>query len=688
MATKGSYGLDKRGNRVSANSPSAVSIVGGGAPEPSVAAPVAAPAIGGGMPDLGKAGTGGLQPGQKAPAAGPQFDPGPRRADETVEQYKARILETPLFYKDPNSATGFSSTPVNARQGRPVPTLSPQQAAEVLAKYGIGGTGTKLEGLTAKDAAARAAEAKQRLLGGALQTGGSFYEVTQLGNVKKASDALRTSLSKVNVDPWQTKDDKLAARKSALDMAAGQIAQSFADPQSFISSYNGNPAFQTALADYVKAGGTVSDVAAKIAAKGTAAPGAQTTAEYLAGLNGPQGGLTVVKDLPNADGTRTVTYSNGETAVVNQSLNGDGTVSYAETATGDLFRDAAAAFTGRERAQTIEGIDRIAQVPQQYRDFYYGSDKELGVLQRQRQEADLTIKRLTDAYESSGKSTDEQFDYQIQKNGEEAKAKVAELEEKRIEAKAYLTGRLAQLGALTTTGEAPAALANLDAKYEKAKAETMSALQSTNKDLLMKKREVIGKLQSDLADKIEDIRGDLSKSEEDVRKEIMKVTIDTEGKVASEVKGYNAKAEAAYKSFLNVNNKATREYLNQFLKTASGGLSSEYMKQLTGAVNAANPPKKTSPSSGGFKSGSLVLTGADLASGEQALEASRGEDGHANSAVYTAMYKKWVAGGGLLKDFILKYPPKNYGNPADSTLPSFLRPAASKATSGGRSLNG
>lgn len=80
-----------------------------------------------------------------------------------------------------------------------------------------------------------------------------------------------------------------------------------------------------------------------------------------------------------------------------------------------------------------------------------------------------------------------------------------------------------------------------------------------------------------------------------------------------------------------------------------------------------------------YKSGKAVFTGEQLSQFSTELEKSKtlfGGDGiYVNPEVYQQAYEAWVSPevGGLAKDFLLKFPPKKYVNPANTTLPSYLR---------------
>lgn len=566
----------------------------------------------------------------------PANTPDPQRPGETTAQYQARILQTPFLYRDPTSATGFSNTNPATGTGNYVPTLSAEESAAVLKKYGISGTGSDFTGLTAAEAASKAQAKKQQLLGGlnAADPTSSFYQVTQLGNIKKATDALNSGISTVNNDPWKTGDDKTTSVKELLDRTTNGIASSYSDPQSFINDYQTNPQLSAILSDYIKAGGTVNDVSQRIAQNsGAAAPGGnnQDAATYL--LNGANSGA------------------------------GD-----------NVYTAAADKYLSTDKSNSVQEINRLAKVPQDYIDLYYGTPEKQGVLQKIKTDAQTSIDNLNKAYGNSKQTTSDQFDYQVQKNTLQAQSDVADLEAKRLQQKNYLTEKLASIGALTTTGAAPAALSDLDARYDAAKSSAMQGLQNTNALLISKKTEALNTLDADLQTKIQTIKSSLSKSESDIDKDILTEKEASQKAINAELDAYNTKAKSAYTEFLNTSNKSAQQYIKDFLKTASGGMSSKTLDKYStqfqdGIAKAAKPATAPKP----FTSGSAKFTGDDLSGLEQGLNGTRGDDGYVDPAKYLAAYNQWLKLGGLSNDFISKFPPKNYVNPVNDTLPPQLR---------------
>lgn len=79
-------------------------------------------------------------------------------------------------------------------------------------------------------------------------------------------------------------------------------------------------------------------------------------------------------------------------------------------------------------------------------------------------------------------------------------------------------------------------------------------------------------------------------------------------------------------------------------------------------------------------SGSLSVTQDEISQGVQILQNSKGEDGYVDPTLFKQMYDTWVKNGGKGQDFLTQYPVKQYVNPANSWLPTYLRPTAKATT--------
>lgn len=84
--------------------------------------------------------------------------------------------------------------------------------------------------------------------------------------------------------------------------------------------------------------------------------------------------------------------------------------------------------------------------------------------------------------------------------------------------------------------------------------------------------------------------------------------------------------------------------------------------------------KNYAPRSGGGSTSPSPTSRTNLAAGEAKLRASKGPDGYVDPTVYQTAFNEWP---GTTAEFISKFPPKNYVNPANTWLPAVLRPTAS-----------
>lgn len=87
------------------------------------------------------------------------------------------------------------------------------------------------------------------------------------------------------------------------------------------------------------------------------------------------------------------------------------------------------------------------------------------------------------------------------------------------------------------------------------------------------------------------------------------------------------------------------------------------------------PSTKTSSGTNGktIVSGTLSYTPADFASDSSKLNNSKGADGFVDPTIYQNLYDAWVGAGGSITDFLKTFPSKDYVNPANNTLPTYLR---------------
>lgn len=80
--------------------------------------------------------------------------------------------------------------------------------------------------------------------------------------------------------------------------------------------------------------------------------------------------------------------------------------------------------------------------------------------------------------------------------------------------------------------------------------------------------------------------------------------------------------------------------------------------------------------SGGSGSSSSAFSTANVNQAAAALDSTRGPDNYVDPTAYQMLYNNWIAAGGSQANFLTKFPPAKYVNPANDWLPAFLRPKA------------
>ena len=113
---------------------------------------------------------------------------------------------------------------------------------------------------------------------------------------------------------------------------------------------------------------------------------------------------------------------------------------------------------------------------------------------------------------------------------------------------------------------------------------------------------------------------------------------------------------------------------NKVLETwdEKGNLTKEV---ILGKSNSASSTLPT------VKSGALVIDGNKLNSLQKILDSNRGSDGYTNTKKYLDILNSWMADGGLQQGFFTQFPPKNYLNPKDSTVPQYNKDQLKSTTS-------
>jgi len=313
-----------------------------------------------------------------------------------------------------------------------------------------------------------------------------------------------------------------------------------------------------------------------------------------------------------------------------------------------------------------------ASIPEAYKQYYFGSPEQVGLLERKEAEAKETIKLLERRAVAEEKNARARASLASDVAEAEVQQASAEIEKNRLTAKNYMMGQLAKLGALNTTGAAPEAIANLEQKYQQQAQQLNTKYDFYRRELAIDLRDKVTNIELDRDENILKIKEDVSKSEEDAWKEIFKLEIQARKDSFSTINTFAGRFRTQTESYRKELKRDAEKYAKDLAKTAStyniGSVSSNVRE---GDVSLSRDKKGKI-----VKSGVLSPTGG-MRNLSEILENSRGSDNFVNSATYQDMFQKFVDAGGTRSEFLTQFPPNRYVNPKDTSLPSFLRFGAS-----------
>lgn len=440
-----------------------------------------------------------------------------RQADETVTEYAQRLRNEPLYL------AGYDNPATRPR------TLTASEVRGLGKDLGLEGTGFdfgKLSGLTKADAQ-RILKMKGDELRGQTSAMTSFAlnsdYFNPLSSSKKLFDAFNVGL-KSATSPWNTDKDKAENKNRLIEDTSLQLSQLFDSPATFDSMYSGNSEFKKLMDSYSKQGGSIDAVRNKIV-------GSQPENASIEGNPLSQdSSLLKTPALPRVETDN------------------------------EMLKDYAQG--------TNDQIEQLAGVPEQMRQFYFG---DTGYFTKIRQDAEANLASLEESYKTIEKNTEADYKANVQRAELEAEKQFAEIEEARVDSKNYMTGMLAKLGALTTTGEAPASLARLETKYKAMATNVKASLASAKSTLAGQKASAIAQLQQQKLASIQQIRSDVTKSSYEVQRELMNLEIGTKEKIGNIIQDFNKESYTLDKEALQEAQKLKLEYDKMYYKTASGG---------------------------------------------------------------------------------------------------------------------
>lgn len=513
------------------------------------------------------------------------------------------------FYNDPNYRTP-APPPISAEESR------------IFGRQ-FGGGGSEFAGLTRGEAEAKAA-AKGQKINAQLSpyTTYSFNQETTSG-AKRIFDGFSLKLNENNNNPFNGNGSKADFTKGLLESTANDFAKLFSDQESFNNEVANNLEFKNTIDNFVKQGGNINSITSRIVPPATMQDqnAIQDVATYLNSLS------------PNATPAQKEAFNS--------------------------------LIPEKELAQNQ--IMSLAQIPKDLKDLYFGTPEKIGLIEEKRIQAEEYKKVLAKKAQDAEDDARTQANLVIEQNNADLEIESSKIEENRLKAKNYMTGMLAKMGALNTTGTAVQSLGILDQKYEQQAQTLRTKVAFANKNIQSKLTEVVHNLENEKEDQIYTLQSDLTKDKETVIKEIFKVQQSTAKEIFGVMSKYTTALRVQTDKYAKEQKAEAEKYAKEYAKT----VQKYNVKKVADAVTIKDITSTKGKSA--FKnSWSAKL--------EQSKDIGAEADGqYSDPAVYLQAFNDWVAKGGTIKDFKLVFPPADYINPANNTIDIQFRTTPKKS---------
>lgn len=424
---------------------------------------------------------------------------------------------------------------------QPTRVVNSVDTAAITKKYGLTGTNADFSGMTQQQAEAKAQQMQSEKAGQTSSLTSYSYSPDTVAGAKKASDAFILKLNDITNSPWMGVESKQYAVNTQLAVTSSELSKNWTDSASFLKDFTQNPDIQKNLESFLNAGGTKEQIIADITKN-----------------NQP--------DMSNVDQT-TADYINN--------------LSAAEKA--GMQKAAESLMPEVKTAQ--EQIAQQVGILKEYRDLYFGTPDQVGLIEKQMIEASAQKALLIQKENDAKTSLTEKANLLKEKNNADAQIALSTIEKNRLSAKNYMTGMLAKLGALNTTSAAGDAITTLDEKYQAQAAETQSKLNYANQTLDMNLTSDINDVTNNADTKILSIEQDLSKSGTDMIKEVMKEKQAADKAISAITSKYQALFRTQTDKYTKDAQAKADAYTKEFAKTVSSGLD---LNNISSAIAGGN----------------------------------------------------------------------------------------------------
>jgi hypothetical protein len=364
----------------------------------------------------------------------------------------------------------------------------------------------------------------------------AFYSPEAVTNTANKIKNFSLKVDDYSNNTWMSGMSKKENIDNLLQSTAKDVAEQFDSTEALAKAYFENPTVQKALDTFAQYGGSddMLDQAIKSKQSKTPTGNVQSTMEYQASLANQQ------------EQKQTEGMMNGDKVITDE-------------------------------------LARTAKLPQELANRYFG---DAGIWDSKVSFAMEKLNSITKKTADKAADMRAQANLMIEKNNAELEVEENKIERNRINAKNYLSGMLAKLGALNTTSAAADSITVLDQRYEQQTMEMRQKVRFANQEIQIKLQQSINDLDSTANDKIQAIKEDLSKDKDTMIKEIMKEKNDADKRI------YDLTLKASDR--LKKNNDEYKknavtiaeEYTTQFNSLINQGFDPA---QVAGAINVKLP---------------------------------------------------------------------------------------------------
>lgn len=404
------------------------------------------------------------------------------------------------------------------------PKTTRGQSREISDGYGLSGFGKDYSGMSYADAErAAAADNAFYLKQTSQNTSYTFNPETLAGANKFVTDAQFKIKESIN-DPFNSGGTVESKTKAIVDKTQMEIANMFDTSEEFDAAYNSDAKFADTINTLVEMGGDTAKIQSEI----------KNTPKLSDHIGGNVQSLTEYLNVGN---------SAAEQKAFNTLI--------------------------PENKMAQDQIEKIANIPKQFRDLYFGTPESIGIYQERILQAKEAKRILNEEAKDAEDNLKRQAKLTAKRYRLDFEEQSAEIETNRLNAKNYMTGMLAKMGALNTTGKAPVALANLEEKYQAQATRLKQNYTMATTELDIKLDNELNDIENSLDREILKIDGTLLDDKETYMKEVLKLQVSSDKQIYSIQSKFGKEYRKQLEKYKKDAKTASNSYINGMYNTVS-----------------------------------------------------------------------------------------------------------------------